>query len=149
MQESGCNFQRVNSREISFHKTGEIKSSSYEKLLLRSSGILNIRNDVKYCFIWSIPAHLLPCELISNRISEYRQNFDELNFEGFAFKHGYSCTDLHKFEKMNNSSEVIFELIFYPEQNIWKHKQIPIGISKNVSDRIVVFFNLQKSISSH
>ena len=40
---------------------------------------------------------------------------------------------------MNNSSEVLFELIFYPEQNIWKHKQIPIGISKNVLESIVVF----------
>ena len=99
MQESGCNFQRVNSREISFHKTGEIKSSRYEKLLLRSSGILNIRNDVKYCFFLSIPAHLLPCELNSSRVSKYRQIFDELNIEGFGLPMAIAvaiCTDLRK-----------------------------------------------------
>ena len=33
---------------------------SYVKLPLRSNAILNIQNDDKYCFIWSILAHMFP-----------------------------------------------------------------------------------------
>ena len=35
---------------------------------------------------------------------------------------------------MNNLSINIFELNFYQDQNKWKHKLIPIEVSKNESD---------------
>ena len=38
---------------------------------------------------------------------------------------------------MNNLSVIIFELKFYQDQNQWKHKLIPIEISKNYSDRVI------------
>ena len=38
---------------------------------------------------------------------------------------------------MNNFSSNIFELNFYQDQNQWKHKVIPIEISKNDSDRVI------------
>ena len=31
----------------------------------------------------------------------------------------------------------LFQLTFYQEQNIWKYKVIPVGISKNESDKII------------
>ena len=62
MQESGWVFQRVNSMTISFYNTGNMDGSSYVKLPLGSSAILNIKNDDKYCFLWSILAKLHPCE---------------------------------------------------------------------------------------
>ena len=62
MRESGWNFQRVNSMTISFYNTGNLDGSSYIKLPLRSSAILNIKNNDKYCFLWSILAKIHPCE---------------------------------------------------------------------------------------
>ena len=46
----------------SFYKTGELNGTFYVKIPLRSSAILNVQNNDKYCFIWSILASLHPCE---------------------------------------------------------------------------------------
>ena len=46
---------------IYFHKTGEMNGRSYGKIPLKSAAILNIENDDKYCFIWSISAKLHLC----------------------------------------------------------------------------------------
>ena len=48
--------------KILFYKTGELNGFSYVKIPFRSSAILNIYNNDKYCFIWSILASLHPCE---------------------------------------------------------------------------------------
>ena len=45
MRESGWIFQRVNSMTKSFYNTGKMDGSSYVKIPLRSSAILNIKND--------------------------------------------------------------------------------------------------------
>ena len=95
------------------------------------------KND-KYCFIWSILASLHPCNNNHpNRVSNYKQNFDELNIRVFDFTNGFKCSDVHKFEKLNNLSINIFELNFYRDQKKWKHKLIPIEISKNESDKVI------------
>ena len=105
--------------------------SSYVKIPLRSSAIVNIKNDDKYCFIWSILAKLYPCETNPDRVTKYMPYFNELNKEGFDFTNGFRCSDMYRFEKLNNLSINIYELNF--NQN--KHKLIPIEISKNVSDK--------------
>ena len=134
MQESGWVFQRVNSMTISFYNTGNMDGSSYVKLPLRSSAILNIKNDDKYCFLWSILAKIHPCENSHpDRVTNYKPYFNELNIEGFDFTNGFRCSDMYRFEKLNNLSINIFELRF--DQN--NHKLIPIEISKNESDKVI------------
>ena len=54
MKESGWIFDKINSMKISFYKTVELNGTSYVKIPLRSSAILNVQNKCKYCFIWSI-----------------------------------------------------------------------------------------------
>ena len=86
----------------------------------------------------SILASLYPCNNNHpNRVSNYRQYFNELNIQGFDFTNGFGCSDVHKFNELNNLSVNIFELNFYQDQNQWKHKLIPIEISKNNSDKII------------
>ena len=133
MRESGWVFQRVNSMTISFYNTGNMDGCSYVKKPLRSSAIVNVKNDDKYCFIWSILAKLHPCENNSNIVSSYRKYFNELNIEGFDFSNGFRCSDMYRFEKLNNLSINIYELNF--DQN--KYKLIPIEISKNKSDKVI------------
>ena len=61
-----------------------------------------------------------------------------MNIERIDFSNGFKCSDDHLFGKLNNFSRNIFELGFYQDQIItWKHKLIPIEISKSVSDRII------------
>ena len=137
MKESGWVFQRVNSMTISYYNTGNMYGSSYVKVPLRSSAILNIKNDDKYCFLWSILASLYPCENNSNVVSSCRKYFNEVNIEGFDFSKGFKCSDKYRFEKLTNLSLNIYELNFYHDQGKKKHKIIPVETSKNESDKII------------
>ena len=99
--------------KISFYKTTELNGSSYVKIPLRTNAILNIQNNDKYCFIWSILASLHPCKNnYPNRVNNYVQYFNELNFQNFDFTNGFKCSDVHKFNELNNLSVNIYELNF-------------------------------------
>ena len=104
---------------------------NYIKSPLRSNAILNVENIDKYCFFWSIIASLHPCNKNHpKRLSNHKQYFNELNIQGFDFSYGFKCSDVHKFNDLNNFFVKISELNFYQDQNKWKHKVIPIEISK-------------------
>ena len=138
MKESGWIFDKINSMKISFYKSTELNGSSYVKIPLRSNAILNIQNNDKYCFIWSILASLHPCENTNpSRVNNYLQYFNELNFQSFDFTNGFKCSDNHKFNDLNNLSVNIKELNFYQDGDKWKHNLIPSEISKNESDKVV------------
>ena len=136
MKDSGWRFCKITSMIIYFYKTVELNGSSYVKIPLRSAAILNIENDDKYCFLWSILAHLHPCENSHpNRVSNYREYFRELKTDGLEFP--FKTSDVSKFEKMNNLAINIFELQFYQEGEKWKHKLIPIEVSENNSETVI------------
>ena len=105
---------------------------------MTSNAILNIENNDKYCLIWSILDSLHPCNNNHpNSVSNFKQYFDELNIIGFDFTNGFKCSDVHRFNELNNLSISIFEISFYQDQNKWRHKLIPIEISKNNSDKVI------------
>ena len=124
--------------KIRLYKTGELDGSSYVKIPLRSNALTNTKNIDKYCFVGSILASLRPCDNDHpNRVSNFNQYFIELNFQSFDFTKSFKCNDVHKFNELNNLSVNIFELNFYQDKNKWKHKLIPMEISKNEWDRVV------------
>ena len=138
MKDFGWRFDKINSMTIYFYKTGELNGSNYVKVPLRTNAFLNIENIDKYCFIWSVLASLHPCNNNHpHRVSNYKQYFNELNINGFDFTNGFRCSDVHKFNEINNLSINIFELNFYQDQKKWKHILIPIEVSKNNSDRVI------------
>ena len=138
MKDSGWRFDKINSMTIYFYKTNDLNGSNYVKIPLRSNAILNIENNDKYCFLWSILASLYPCtNNHPNRVSNYRHYFNDLNIQDFDFTNGFKCRDVHKFNELNKLSVNIFEIVFYQEQNQWKYKLLPIEISKNNSDRVI------------
>ena len=137
-KESGWIFDKINSMKLSFYKSTELNGTSYVKIPLRSSAILNIQNNDKYCFIWSVLASLHPCENTHpSRVNNYLQYFNELNFQSFEFTNGFKCSDVHRFKELNNLSENIYELNFYQDGDKWKHNLIPIENSKNGSDKVI------------
>ena len=138
LKKSGWIFDKINSMKISFYKTTELNGTSYVKIPLRSNAILNIQNNDKYCFIWSILASLHPCENTHpSRVNNYIQYSNELNFQNFDFTNGFKCSDVHRFNVLNNLSVNIYELNFYQDGDKWKHNLIPIEISKNESDKVI------------
>ena len=110
MKNSGWRFDKFNSITVLSYKTGERNGSNFVKIPLRSNAILNIENIDKYCFFWSIIASLHPCNNIHpDRVSNYKQNFNELNNNGFDFSYGFKGNDVQKFNEINNLSTNIFE----------------------------------------
>ena len=152
-QKSGWTFQRINTMGTSFDKSGELKSSSHVKVPQRNSAKLNMKIEDKYCFFWSLLASLHPIfdSKIGHatRVSYYSQYFNELNINGVEFSNGFKCGDVHKNEKLNGLSVNIIELNFYKDQNEWKHKLIPIEISKKQLDGVVDLLIYKKSLCSH
>ena len=73
MKDSDWRFDKINSLTVYFYKTNEMNGSIYVKVPLRSNAILNIENNDKYCFLWSILAYLHPCNKNHpNRVSNYK-----------------------------------------------------------------------------
>ena len=131
VKDSGWRFDKINSMTVYFKKTGEINGLNYIKLPLGSNAILNIEINDKNCSLWSILASLHPCSINHpNRVSNYRQYFNELSKSWFDFTYGFRCSDVHRFNEPNILSMKKFELNFYQDQKKWKHKLIPIEISK-------------------
>ena len=86
-----------------FYKTGEINGSRYVKSPLRTNAVFNLEYNDKYCFLWPILAFLQPCDKDHpSRVSNYKQNVKELNIDGFDFSNGFKCSDVRKFEKLND-----------------------------------------------
>ena len=56
MKDSAWKFDKISSLTVYFYKTNELNGSTYVKIPLRSNAILNIENNDKYCFLWSILA---------------------------------------------------------------------------------------------
>ena len=67
-------------------------------------------------------------------IQKYR---NELNIVWFHFSNGFERSDVDRCEKLDNLSITLIELNFYHEGIKWKHKRIPIEISRNNSDRAI------------
>ena len=51
------------------------------------------------------------------RVSNFRQNFSELNVQELDSSKGYKSADVQKFEKIKTLSISIFELSFNQDQN--------------------------------
>ena len=78
-KDSGWIFDKIISMRIRFYRACEINGSSYVKNILRSNVISNIRKIDKCCLLWSILVYSHPCKNSHfNRVSNYRQHFDEL-----------------------------------------------------------------------
>ena len=142
IKDSGWRFDKINSMTVYLYKTGYINCSNYVKIPLISNAILNIENNDKNCFIWSILASLHPCNNnIPNSVSDYRHYPNELNIERFDFTNGFKCSDVHRFNELNNLSFIIFKLKFYQDQIKWRHKLYPIENIKNNSAKIIDLAN--------
>ena len=138
MKDRVWRFDKIIPMTIFFYKTGELSGSNYMKNPLRSNAVLNIEKNDKYCFLWSIIASLHPC--INNhlkRVSNYKQYFNQSNIQGFDFINGFRCSDVHRFNELNDLPINMYELNFYQDQNKWRHKLIPVEVSKKDSDRVI------------
>jgi hypothetical protein len=98
-------LNKIISMEINTVKYSLVTGSSYMDLppkLRFSRGLLNIHNEDNECFLWSILTALHPVQMHPERVSNYIQYEDTLNFLGIDFL--VSLSKVEKFEKQNNLS---------------------------------------------
>ena len=68
-----------------------------------------------------------------------------MKLQGSGFSNGFKCGDMHIFEILNTLPINIYELNFYHDDKRWKHKLIPIEISKGNTVYRVVDFLIYKN----
>ena len=98
MKDSGWNFDKNNTMMVIFRLTTESNGSNFVKIPIRSSAILIIENDKKYCIFRSKLASLYPCENTNpKRVSNIKHYFIQLNFEQSDCSKRYKSSDNHRF----------------------------------------------------
>lgn len=100
--ESGWSYFGMSHLEINVNKYCPMRGGSYIPLptkIQNTKSCLNIQNNDKHCFLWSIIAALFPSRKNVCRVNSYPHYSSILNTEGMSFPP--SVNDIKLFEKNN------------------------------------------------
>jgi hypothetical protein len=106
---SGWTLIRTLGLELNRSHLKVLKGSSYVELpekIKNKKAIVNVKNNDEKCFMWSILAALYPVKENPNRLNNYTEYENELNFKNVSFP--VSLTDIPRFEKLNNLAVNVF-----------------------------------------
>ena len=101
-QGSGWVFQRVSTLEVHLAKFKPLKGSSYfplPKALASKKAIVNVKNADDQCFKWAVLSALFPVKKNTERLSNYLEHEDKLDWGGLSFP--VSVKQIALFEKRN------------------------------------------------
>lgn len=93
----------MNTFDLDVCKYKPARGSSYiptPKSIAKKQAIINPQNKDNECFKWAVLAGLHPVKLHTERVSNYEEFSDELDFTGITFP--VKVSDIPKFEKQNN-----------------------------------------------
>ena len=144
-QGSGWVLLNLISLNLNVIRYDPLKASSYidlPKKIKNKKACINIHNDDKKCFVWSILAHFHPINYKDhpNRVSHYQQFENELDMTHIEYP--VQLNKIQKFEKQNNISINIFGLDQYK-------KIVPVQITDNKLERHVNLLFLSNSKNNH
>ena len=116
-----------------------IKASSYIELPFKTKAVINIQNEDKKCFLWSIISCLHPTEDITHsyRLSTYQKYAALYTIDQYPV----TIKMIPKIEKVNNLKINVFELIQLPNTKGDKIKDYTLEalyLSKNYYDDNVI-----------
>ena len=106
---SGFVVQKIDHLDIKINKFKPIRGSSYiatPSALFGNHFLLNIRNNDKNYFAYSVLAAMFPEKEHKQRQNKYKPNLHKLNFDNIEFP--MSLTDVTKFDKQNNIGINVF-----------------------------------------
>lgn len=113
---SGFALSQIKSLDVQVSLYKPLGASSYVKTpkgLRSRRAIVNVKNDDdNMCFKWAILSALYPRTKNPQRIQNYRQYEDELNFDSIEFP--VKLTDIDKFVKQN--SEISINVYIYEDK---------------------------------
>ena len=137
---SGFVVQKIDHLDININKFKPIRGSSYiatPSALVGNHFLLNIRNDDKKCFAYSV-------QCFQRRSIDYgktntSQNLHKLNFDNIEFP--MSLTVVPKFEKQNNIGINVF--------GFEKNKNLPLYLFKVKTHKIIPLLLLTDGLISY
>lgn len=130
-QGSGFTLSAIISLNVQVSSYEPLKGSSYvqtPKKLASKKAIINVQNKDNMCFKWAILSALHATAKHPQRVSEYKNYENELNFNNIKFP--VSIKDIEKFEKQNETISV--NVYFYEEKNSCVY---PLRLTKHVKER--------------
>lgn len=126
---SGWSLFSLIELQLFVHEYNVHNGSSYIPLpsfLAHKKAIVNVRNNDEECFKWAVMAAWCEVENHPERIHQYKDRVNELNFNGLTFP--VATTQIEKFEKMNPN--VSINVYMFDEEE--ESKTIyPIRLTKN------------------
>ena len=102
-EQSGWVLDEISSINLNIARYKPIRGTSYtetHRALSGKNGIVNMKNDDLYCFLWCILAYLYHVAKDPQRVNKYEQYLDKLDYKGI--KMPIAVKDIDRFEKMNN-----------------------------------------------
>ncbi|KAB0792893.1 hypothetical protein PPYR_12513 [Photinus pyralis] len=132
-KQSGWALSEVLFVKININNYAPIKGgfSTYIKMpsfILAKKAVVNVRNNDKFCFLWSIVAALNPVTKNVDRESSYPHFDDILKRESIQFP--IKITDIKKFEQLNHLSINLYCVV--------KKKVLPFMLSGKTDGRKTV-----------
>ncbi|KAB0804470.1 hypothetical protein PPYR_01440 [Photinus pyralis] len=132
-KQSGWALSEVLFVKININNYAPIKGgfSTYIKMpsfILAKKAVVNVRNNDKFCFLWSIVAALNPVTKHVDRVSSYPHFDDILKRESIQFP--IKITDIKKFEQLNHLSINLYCVV--------KKKVLPFMLSGKTDGRKTV-----------
>lgn len=131
-----------------------IGGSSYLELpndLLLTKAVINTKNDDQECFKWSVLAALHLASKDAQRVSNYQEYKDELNFDGIDFP--VTIDQISKFEKHNPGISVTVIGIDKAEQSkkgvMFPTKLLPLGVPEKKQENHVVLLYWKREEQCH
>ena len=110
-----------------------------QSALVGNHFLLNIRNNDKKYFAYSVLAALFPPKENKIRQNKYKPSLHKLNFDNIEFP--MSLTDVPKFEKQNNIGINVF--------GFEKNKILPLYLSGNGTHKVIPLLLLTDGLTNH
>ena len=108
---SDFEFQELEEALLEVYKVIDIQVFSYIELPAKyrnNKSIINMKNNIQFCFLWCIQAYLYPVEDHKNRTSYYSMPMNKFNLEGSEIP--MKGKDIPNFERLITLNINVFEL---------------------------------------
>lgn len=143
LQESGSGWalHEIVGLDVNFNKFVRFGGSSYiptPKSIKSKRAVVNVKNYDNQCFKWAILSALHPAKKNTERLSNYTDYENELDFEGIEFP--IKLTDIDMFEQLNTSISVNVYILNKEFSKFNKKIEtvvVPVRLTEQVKERHV------------
>lgn len=136
-------YLAIKSVQVEIHNYQPLAGSSFIELpdrIKNKKACINIQNDDKKCFLWSVIAGLYPAAKNVHRLTTYKKHEDVFNMQNIEYP--VKVRDIDRFERQNPVSINVFAL----DDN---NKVYPLRITKSKENKLVNLLLISNAANQH